>query len=163
MRAFAALAALGLVVGCQTAPPEMTADQITEIETAVLAQADGLVTAQNNRDADGFMSHFSSERFFWVNNYTPYASFAAMEDFISDLLAGIDTFNSGWNEVSVTVLSEKAALSHGSWWGEQIRGNQVTKGDTIWWTALHELRGDGSWKITRVHQSWGSLVVEEMG
>jgi hypothetical protein len=141
----------------------MTADQITEIETAVLEQADGLVTAQNNLDADSFMSRLSSERFFWVNNYTPYASFDAMEDFISDLLAGIDTFNSGWNELNVTVLSEKAALSHGSWWGEQIRGNQVTKADTIWWTALHELHEGGSWKITRVHQSWDTPVVEGVG
>ena len=98
-----------------------------------------------------------------MNIANHYASFEAVDRMIRGVIDRLDAFDSGWTELGVTVLSEKAALSHGNWWGKQFEGNLVHTGDANFWTALHELEEDGSWRITRVHQSWNDLVTEEVG
>jgi hypothetical protein len=161
MRLLTFLTLLSLVAGCQAPPEGMNPEAIAQIESVIRAQGEALVTTQNSLDADGFLAYFSREGLDWVNVGTHYTSYEAVDRWIRNLLGSLDSFDSGWNELGVTVLSDKAALSHGNWWGRQVVGNQVTTGNALYWTALHELEEDGSWRITRVHQSWSNLVTEE--
>jgi hypothetical protein len=163
MRLITFFALFSLVAGCQAPPEGMTPEDMAQIESIIRGQAEALVTTQNSLDADGFLAYFSRERLDWVNVGTHRTSYEAVDRWIRDLLGSLDSFDSGWNELGVTVLSDRAALSHGNWWGRQVVGDQVMTGDAIYWTALHQLEEDGSWRITRVHQSWSSLVTEETG
>ena len=162
MKYLLVLGVLLLPHGCQTPPVEMTPEEIAQIESVIKAQAEALVTTQNSLDADGFLAYFSKEGLEWVNLATFYGSYEEVDEFIRAVLGPLDSFESGWNDLGVTVLSNEAALSHGNWWGKQVEGNRVTSADPIYWTALHELQADGSWMITRIHQSWGNMRTEEV-
>lgn len=96
----------------------------------------------------------------WINNSVHHPSYEAVAETIRNFFAGLDAFDSGWKDVSVEVLSSKVALSRGEWWGEQTRDEVVTRYESVFWTALHELQADGTWTITRVHQSWADPVTE---
>jgi hypothetical protein len=141
-----------------TAPPEMTEAEVAAVEEAVLAQANALIETQNAFDADGFLAQFSTEDLDWINQSTHFASYGAVAETIRNFFVGLDAFDSGWKDVSVEIISRKAALCRGEWWGEQTRGDVVSRYESVFWTALHELQADGTWKITRVHQSWPDPV-----
>lgn len=154
------LVAAFLLYSSPPAPKEMTEDEVAAIEEAVLAQADALIETQNAFDADGFLGQFSTVDLDWINQSTHLASYESVAETIEDFFVGLDAFDSGWKDVSVEVLSSKAALCRGEWWGEQTRGDVVSRFESVFWTALHELQADGTWKITRVHQSWADPVTE---
>lgn len=165
----ALIAGLGLLVvlavgfilySSPTAPPEMTEAQVAAIEEAVLAQANALIEAQNAFDVDGFLAQFSTVDTDWINQSTHLASYESVAETIEAFFVGLDAFDSGWKDISVEVLSSKAALCRAEWWGEQRRGDVVSRYESVFWTALHELQADGTWKITRVHQSWADPVTE---
>lgn len=158
--AIVAVVALLYVARAPSAPPEMTEAETVAIEEAVLAQANALIETQNAFDADGFLALFSTEDLDWVNQSTRYASYESFSEMIGDFFVGLDAFDSGWKNISVRVLSREAALYQGEWWGEQTRGDVVSRYESVYWTALHELQDDGTWKITRVHQSWAEAVTE---
>jgi len=161
MRTFAAIASLLLFAACQAPPPpEVTEVEVAGIEEAVLVQANALVETQNAFDVDGFMAQFSTGDLDWINNSTHYISYEAVAETLRNFFAGLDAFDSGWKNVSVDVISRKAALCRGEWWGEQTRGDVVTRFVSIFWTALHELQADGTWKITRVLQSFPDPVTQ---
>jgi hypothetical protein len=143
-----------------SAPREMTEAEVAAVEEAVLAQANALIETQNALDADGFLAQFSTEDLDWINQSTHFASYEAVAETIRDAFVGMDAFDSGWKTVSVDIISRKAALCHGEWWGEQTRGDVVTRYESVFWTALHELQADGTWKITRAHQSWADPVTQ---
>jgi hypothetical protein len=142
------------------APTEMTDAEVAAIEEAVRAQANALIETQNALDADGFLEVFSRGDLHWVNDDVEYESLDDVAGVVRGLLADLDGFDSGWNDLGVTVLSRTAALCQGEWWGDHVRGDQVTHFEPVFWTALHELQPDGSWKITRVHQSWADPGAE---
>lgn len=153
MRGLAAFAVL-CFAACQAPPPEMTEGEAAAIEEAVLAQANALIETQNSFDADGFLAQFSTEDLDWMNDSDHYTSYEAVAETLRKFFAGLDAFDSGWKTVSVEVISRNAALCRGEWWGEQVRGDVVIRYEPVFWTALHELQADGTWKITRVHQSF---------
>lgn len=158
--AIVAVFALLYVAAAPDAPAEMTSDEIAAVEEAVLAQANALIETQNAFDVDGFLAQFSTRDLDWINQSTHLAGYEALARMIEDFYEGLDAFDSGWKYVSVLVLSSEAALCRGEWWGEQTRGEVVSRYESVYWTALHELQADGSWKITRVHQSWADPVSE---
>lgn len=154
------LAAAFFLYSSPTALPEMTEAEVAAIEEAVLAQANALIETQNAFDADGFLAQFSTVDLDWINQSTHLAGYESVVETIDGFFVGLDAFDSGWKDVSVEVLSSKAALCRGEWWGEQTRGDVVSRYETVFWTALHELQPDGTWKITRAHQSWADPVTE---
>jgi len=158
--AIIAVLALLYVAAGPNANNELTSAELAGIEEAVLAQANALIETQNAFDANGFLAQFSTEDLDWINQSTHLASYEAVAEVIEDFFVGLDAFDSGWKDLSVEVLSRKAALCRGEWWGVQTRGDVVSRFDSNFWTALHELQADGSWKITRVHQSWANPVSE---
>lgn len=160
MRTLATVALLLLTAGCQPPAPEITEAEVVALEEAVLGQANAIIEAQNTFDADGFLAQFSTQDMDWINQSTHFASYEALAEMIEEFFVGLDTFDSGWKDLSVRVLSRKAALCQGEWWGEQTRGDVVSRYESVYWTALHELQADGTWKITRVHQSWAEPVTE---
>ncbi len=154
-------AALLVLVACQPAGPALTETDRAEIETAIRVQAEGLVEAQNTLDTEGFMAAVDTGDMVWVNHQARFESSEQVAEIVASIFSDIDSMDSGWRELDVTVLSPDAALSHGIWWGAQTTGAEVVRYDTVYWTAVHERRDDGAWKITRVHQSWQSPTVEE--
>jgi hypothetical protein len=143
-----------------SAPREMTEAEVAAVEEAVLAQANALIETQNALDADGFLAQFSTDDLDWINQSTHFASYEAVAEAIRGAFVGMDAFDSGWKNVSVDIISRKAALCRGEWWGEQTRSDVVSRYESVFWTALHELQADGTWKITRAHQSWPSPVTQ---
>jgi len=165
MKALITVLAVFVVIGLgfllyrsPTVAPEMTESEVAAVEEAVLAQANALIETQNAFDADGFLAQFSTEDLDWINQDTHFASYEAVAEMIRGFFVGLGAFDSGWKNVSVDVISEKAALCRGEWWGEQTRGDVVSRYESVFWTALHELQADGTWKITRAHQSWADPV-----
>jgi len=161
MRGLVVVALLALLSACQAPPPaEMTQGEIAQIEEAVLAQANALIETQNAFDAAGVLELFSDQDMDWMNGSIHYTSYDAVAGVVEGFFEGLDEFDSGWKSLSVKVISKDAALCQGEWWGEQTRGGIVTRYDSTFFTALYELQPDGSWKITRVHQSWADPVTE---
>lgn len=160
MRALLAVAVLMIVSACQAPPAEMTPEQVAQIEEAVLAQANALIETQNAFDAEGFLAQFSTDELDWYNQDVHHTSFQDLAGVLENFFTGLDAFDSGWKNVSVEVLSETTALCRGEWWGVQTRGEVASRYESVFWTSLHEVQTDGSWKITTVHQSWADPVTE---
>lgn len=160
MKKLVAVAGLVILAACQAPPAGMTESEAASIETAVLAQADALIDTQNAFDAPGFLAQFSTHDLDWINQSTDLEGYEAVARTITEFFVGLDAFDSGWKHVSVKVLSAEAALCRGEWWGVQTRGEVISQYDSVFWTSLHELQADGTWKITRVHQSWADPVTE---
>lgn len=145
---------------CQP-PPSVGVSETDQsaAENAIRAQAEGLILAQNALDTDAFVAALSPSHIVLVANQTRWESYDSVAAAVESTLSGLDAFDSGWTDLGVTVLSADAGLSHGVFWVRQTAGTQITSFSTVYWTALHQRQADGSWKITRIHQSFPDPTV----
>ncbi len=155
MKAPTAISVLLLVVGCQTAPAEMSELEIAQIEAEVMRSANDMMAAWNAEDGPSGLAFFDSEtlRVFWgPDEFDSWGSFGEMWARIWEYYTSWD---GGWDDSFVKVLSPTSALFMGRYHFTGTNQEGVKYLFEPHWTTLFERRADG-WRMTVVDNAYGT-------
>jgi hypothetical protein len=149
----AALVALGILFFLYASPAtpsaEMTADQIAEIEAAVIAAAEGQNRAwRSEQDMDEYMSYHSG----WAGS--PWPSFGSLDELRTRMTsnwARWDVEGVGQKEWEVRVLAPDVAAVKGTW--------QITQTDTAGLVRVFDTQDAHVWVLEE--SGWIMLVATE--
>ena len=163
---FTASAVILLLAACQpTSSPEMTDAQRTAIEQIIRQQGEEYFASLAALDVDRAIAHFAKDDFNYVGHgaggTSVYPSYEAWSDHVREVISGLREAQLGWDQIRVYVLSQDAAVFHGTCHGlYTFKDGNTLNLPEIFWTALHERR-NGEWKIVFVHGSGRPLSTEK--
>ena len=153
---FAALAVLLLATACQTAPPEMTEAEIAQIEAEVMEAMEEYFEGWRVLDIEMAMPFTETASWSWSSVPLDYAS---VRERTEASHAGLESYEGGWAETKIRVLTPDAAVFQGVYGGTLTFTSGVIEHwpDNVTQTNLVE-RTEGGWKITLGSQTLGTGV-----
>lgn len=147
MRKLALFAVLSLAA-CQSGIPELTEAEIAQIEAEVLEVVEANFEGWRQGDVDIIMATFHPTATSWVAGSVP-RDFSRVTEWVTNFSTNYESWEGGWTETEVKVLSREAALFQGHYSCTTTRndGRVLYWPGNASWTNLLERTEDG-WKIT---------------
>ena len=158
MRVFAIVAFFALLAGCQAAPPEMTPEEIGQIQTDVIAVMEASFEGFRQQNPDMIMEAFHPTETSWVIGSVP-RDYAYTADYVATGWEDVESWEGEWTEAKVEVLSRDLALFQGTY---EVTIRRTDGAIRHWpanasWTNLLK-RTEGGWKVTVGANAAGSYT-----
>jgi len=142
-----------------TAPPEMTAAEIAQIEADARAVGDQWLAAVNSVDTDAFLQLFDPANTYAVDG-AYYATYDEWVGRIGRLFSSWEDVDWAWRETRVDVFAPDAAMFLGQTEGTRTRTNGEISNADVGVTLLVR-KIEGVWKITYQGSAGRWTPVEE--
>lgn len=116
MRALVAVAVLMFIAACQTAPPEMTEAETSQIEAEVMQLADGWIEAWKDMDTDCENAEALLHPDYWVRIPAgEVRDVSEFPDYCASSTATRAGYSGDWTDKKVRVISPDAAVFIGTY------------------------------------------------
>jgi hypothetical protein len=148
-----------VLAGCTASAPQLTQDQRSAIADTVKAQAAKLFEAENQRNADVFISQASDDPGFrYISSGNLFPSKDSLSHSAHNRVASLKSLTYTLKQGDVTVLGPDAAVFTGAYDETAVDSTGKTQNFRDGWTAVYQ-RQNGQWKIIDGHFSRAPVAV----
>ena len=144
--------ALTVLAACQPATTEFTDTERTAIRSEVTQEANSLVDAFRQLDADTYAS-FHSTSLVWAENGAITTNRDSLTNVWRDMYATSTEAGADWEETHVRVLGPDAAVFTGSFTSHTVDSEGTRTDFQGVWTAVFARTAEG-WEIVHGHESY---------